>query len=111
MDLTSLFNALWEFRYFVLIILFAISFLALLGWQNMKVLLYQLMLQAKRLAKDAILHSGQQQEEWVVTKAIQFMPISLRIFLNEDAVRKIIKWLYNKAKDYADDGIVNNSIK
>ena len=101
---------LWENRFIILIIAFASLFFVLLGWQRTKVLLYQLMLQAKRMAKDAILKSGQEQEEWVVKKALQLLPFSLRVFLSEDTIRKIIKWLYHKAKDYADDGVINNSI-
>ncbi len=36
--------------------------------------LYALMLQAKRKAKDAILKSGQEQEEWVLKMAIPQSP-------------------------------------
>ena len=101
---------LWEYRFVILIVVAVILFFILLGWQKTKVLLYQLMLQAKRMAKDAVLKSGQQQEEWVVKKALQLLPLSLRLFLSEDTVRKIVRWLYQKAKDYADDGQLNNSI-
>jgi len=100
---------LWENRFIILIVAFVILFFILLGWQKTKVLLYQLMLQAKRMAKDAVLKSGQEQEEWVVKKALQLLPLSLRMFFSEDTVRKIVKWLYQKAKDYADDGQLNNS--
>ena len=109
--MSTVLNLLWEWRFVILIAIFAVSFLVLLGWQKTKVLLYQLMLQAKRMAKDAILKSGQQQEEWVVKRALQLLPLSLRVFLSEDTIRKIVKWLYMKAKDYADDGVINNSIK
>ena len=108
--MSTVFNFLYEWRFVILIFVFAVSFLILLGWHRTKVLLYQLMLQAKRMAKDAILKSGQEQEEWVVKKALQLLPFSLRVFLSEDTIRKIIKWLYHKAKDYADDGVINNSI-
>ncbi|MCX7843080.1 MAG: hypothetical protein N2489_08405 [Clostridia bacterium] len=101
---------LWENRFIILIIAFAILFFVLLGWQRTKVLLYQLMLQAKRMAKDAVLKSGQEQEEWVVKKALQLLPLSLKVFLSEDTIRKIVRWLYLKAKDYADDGQLNGSI-
>lgn len=101
---------LWENRFIILIVAFVILFFVLLGWQRTKVLLYQLMLQAKRMAKDAVLKSGQEQEEWVVKKALQLLPLSLKVFLNEDTIRKIVRWLYQKAKDYADDGQFNGSI-
>mgnify|MGYP005838767779 CR=1 FL=1 len=105
----AIISFLWEYRFIILVVVFVILFLVLLGWQKTKVLLYQLMLQAKRMAKDAILKSGQEQEEWVVKKALQLLPLSLRMFLSEDTVRKIVKWLYQKAKDYADDGQLNDS--
>lgn len=107
--MNTLLNVLWEWRFIILVIVFAIAFLVLIGWHKTKVLLYQLMLQAKRMAKDAILKSGQEQEEWVVKNALQFLPFSLKVFLSEDTVRKIVRWLYQKAKDYADDGKLNNS--
>jgi hypothetical protein len=37
--------------------------------------------------------------------------LSLRIFLGEDQIRKIVKWLYNKLGDYIDDGVLNESFK
>lgn len=100
---------LWEWR-FVIIVVIAFIFWAIIRWERAKALLYALMLQAKRKAKDAILKSGQEQEEWVVRKALQFLPLSLKIFLSEDTIRKIVKWLYHQAKDYLDDGQFNNSI-
>lgn len=102
-------SLLWEWR-FVIVLAFGIVLYCLFEWQRAKSVLYALMLQAKRMAKDAILKSGEQQEEWVVKKALQFLPASLKIFLSEDWVRKIVRWLFHKAKDYLDDGIFNSSI-
>ena len=58
------------------------------------------MFQAKRLAKDAILKSGEQQEEWVVERAMYYLPMSWKLFLSKDQVRKIVRWLFQKSKDY-----------
>jgi hypothetical protein len=69
------------------------------------------MLQAKSLAKDAVLQSGEQQFEWVIARAYQYIPSSLKLFLSEDMVRKMVRWLYSKGKDYLDDGKLNNSAK
>lgn len=63
------------------------------------------------VAKDAVLQSGEQQFEWVIARAYQYIPGSLKLFLSEDMVRKIVRWLYNKGKDYLDDGKLNNSAK
>jgi hypothetical protein len=69
------------------------------------------MLQAKRLAKDAVLKSGQEQVEWVVNKARLFLPKSVMLFISEERLRKIIDYLYHKSKDYLDDGKINDSVK
>jgi len=101
---------LFEFRFIILIVL-AVILYAALEWQKFKTRSYALMLQAKSLAKDAILKSGSQQEEWVIKKAYQFLPGRITILLNEQRMRKIVHYLYIKAKDYTDDGELNNSIE
>lgn len=102
-------NFLWEWR-FIIIIGLAVAIYAVLEWQRFKVKAYALMLQAKSLAKDAILKSGDQQAEWVVKKAYQFLPKPWTAFISEERMRKIVYYLYHKAKDYLDDGNLNNSI-
>ena len=69
------------------------------------------MLQAKSMAKDAILKSGHQQEEWVIKKAYQFMPRRLTILINEQRMKIIVHYLYIRAKDLVNDGEINNSIE
>lgn len=101
---------LWDYRY-ILIIVVAFAVYCAFEWQRVKTKSYALMLQAKSLAKDAVLKSGQQQEEWVVKKAFQFLPSSLTLFISEEVMRKLIHYLYSKAKDYLDDGQLNNSIE
>ena len=101
---------IWEYRFFIIIGLVVILF-CILEWQRAKTIAYSLMLQAKSLAKDAVLKSGQQQEEWVVKKAYQFLPKSITLFISEEVMRKLIHYLYSKAKDYLDDGQINNSIE
>lgn len=102
-------NFIWENR-FILIILGAVALYAALEWQKFKAQAYAIMLQAKRMAKDAVLKSGAEQEEWVIRKAYQFLPKSWTIFISEQNMRKIVHWLYEKAKDYLDDGQLNGSI-
>jgi hypothetical protein len=63
------------------------------------------------MAQKAILASGQDQEDWVVKMALQYMPAQIKLIVNENMTRKIVKWLYQKAKDYADDGEFNDSIR
>lgn len=102
-------NMLWEYR-FVIILIIAVVIYAIAEWSNFKSKVYALMLQAKRYAKDEVLKSGDEQVEWVIKKAYQFLPRRLTIFINEELLRKIINYLYSKLKDYLDDGILNNSI-
>jgi len=101
-------NLIWEFRY-ILIVLFGLVIFALFEWEKFKSLAYKTMLQAKTLAKDAILLSGQEQEDWVVDKLYLIMPISFRVLINRNFLRKIVKSVYHKAKDYLDDGKINGS--
>jgi hypothetical protein len=103
-------NILWEYRFIILVVL-AVVLYACLEWNKFKALAYAAMLQAKRMAKDAVLKSGDEQVEWVVRKAYQFMPRTWTIFISEDRMRKIIGYLYGKLKDYIDDGQLNRSME
>lgn len=83
----------------------------LLECEKVRSLLLSLMLQAKRLAKDYILNSGQAQENWVVEKAMILLPKYITLFLSEDITRMIVKEIFYEIKDYFDDQHLNNSIK
>lgn len=107
MDIKSL---LWEYRFIIAIVVSVILFAAF-EWEKFKGTAYALMLRAKSMAKDAVLKSGAQQEEWVVKKAYQFLPRSITIFISEEVMRKIVHYLYVKAKDKLDDGQLNGSVK
>lgn len=100
---------LWDYRFVIAVVIaFAIYFL----FEREKGLktLFALMLQAKSLAKDAILKSGKEQEDWVVERALYYLPVSWKLLFGEAQVRKTVKWLFHKGKDYLDDGKFNNSI-
>ena len=99
----------WDSR-FVICVVVAIALYAVLAWKDFKIRTYALMLLAKDLAKDALLKNGDEQAEWVVKKAYQFLPKTISIFISEESMEKIIYFLYTKAKDYLDDGKINNSI-
>lgn len=102
-------DLLWEYRYLVIIIIGVLMY-ALLEWNSFKAKCYALMLQAKRYAKDRVLNSGDEQVEWVIKKAYQCLPKTVTLFISEKLMRKIIRYLYVKLKDYMDDGSINNSI-
>ena len=101
---------LFEYRFILLVVLATILYAAL-EWQKFKTNAYALMLQAKSLAKDAILKSGHQQEEWVIKKAYQFMPRKVTMFISEQRMKVIVHYLYIRAKDLVDDGEINSSIE
>lgn len=102
-------SILFEYR-FIIIVAIAAIFYVFLDWQKSKQQLYQLMLTAKSMAKDMVLNSGKEQEEWVLQKAYQYLPKWITLFVPKDVMRKIIRFLYAKAKDYLDDGVFNNSL-
>lgn len=106
----SVLSVLWDFRFIIMVIL-GIALFAIFQWQQFKVEAYKLMLQAKRLAKDAVLKSGDEQVEWILKRAYQFLPRSFMIFISEERLRIILKYLYSKLKDYIDDGELNSSTK
>lgn len=103
-------NIIWEFR-FILLLVIAAVFYCFLEWEKAKSIIYASIAQAKRYAKDQVLKNGRQQEEYVVRLALQRLPLSLRLFLGEDTIRRIVRWLYKKLMDYMDDGILNESYK
>lgn len=100
---------LWEYRY-VIIVAVALVAVFIFERQRAMTILYALMLQAKRLAKDAVLSSGQEQEDWVITKAKVLLPKWVLVFLPDERLRVFVRFLFAKLKDYMDDGQINNSI-
>lgn len=105
----SALNFIWEYR-FVFMTAVAVIFYAIGDWKSFKAQAYNYMLRAKSLAKDGILKSGKEQEEWVVNLILQKAPKSWVRFLSEEQKRKIVKCLYDKGLDLLDDGKLNNSI-
>ena len=99
---------LWDWRFVILFILAAIVWLVF-NWQKAKIMAYNGMLRAKSLAKDWVLNSGQEQEDWVVERVYPCIPATIRLFMNRDAFRTFVRWLYRIGKDILDDGELNNS--
>lgn len=103
-------NIVWELRFILLLMIAAVLF-CLMEWEKAKGIIYAGIAQAKRYAKDKVLKNGRQQEEYVVKLMLQRLPLSLRLFIGEDTIRKIVRWLYKKLMDYMDDGVLNESYK
>ncbi|HUV84227.1 MAG TPA: hypothetical protein VMV86_00875 [Methanosarcinales archaeon] len=108
--LEKIFNILWEWRFIILLAVSGILF-CLFEWERAKTFIYAGIAQAKRYAKDQVLKNGKQQEEYVVKLALQYLPLSLRIFLSEKGIRILVRYLYSKLGDYIDDGIINETYK
>ena len=102
-------SLIFEYRFILAVVLAAI-FYVIFDWQKAMGILYKLMLNAKSLAKDAVLNSGKAQEEWVLEKAYVYLPKWITLMIPKEVMRKIIRFLYGKAKDYFDDGQLNSSI-
>jgi hypothetical protein len=99
---------LWEFGSVILLIAAAIIF-GILQWQKAKITLYALMLEAKSLAKELVLKSAKEEEDWVVDKAYEFLPKIVSIQMSEEAMRNMINKLYSKSKYYSEIGNIKNN--
>jgi len=93
------------------VLVLAVVLFALMEWQKFKAIVHGIMLQAKSMAKDLVLKSGQEQEDWVVVQAYKYLPKWATIFISNAVMHKIVHYLYHKAKDYLDDRKINNSIE
>ena len=99
---------LFEYRFIIAVVLIVVLY-AVFEWQKFKTILFALMLQAKDKAKDFILRGGQAQETWVIDKAYKFLPSRITYFIDKGKMRKIVHYLYVKARDKLDDGKINGS--
>lgn len=68
------------------------------NWTSVKAKAYESIAMAKKLAKDEVLKSGQEQEDWVVKTAYPLLPAQVRLFVSESTFRTIVKKLYDAAK-------------
>jgi deoxyribodipyrimidine photo-lyase len=67
---------------------------------------------ATDLAKDKILKSAKEQEDWVINNISTIVGKRFAVvlkFINEETLRKIVKILYNRIMDKYDDGEINDS--
>ena len=100
---------LWDWR-FIIAIVIALAIYSIFEWGKVKEWVLQGIAMAKKLAKDAVLSSGQEQEDWVVMRVWPCLPAPVRLVLSEALFRKLIRYMYGKAKDLLDDGEINGSI-
>jgi hypothetical protein len=99
---------IWDWRYVILLVVGAVIY-TILEWGRVKGKILNAIVAAKDLAKDKVLHGGQAQEDWVVSRVYMLLPTRIKLILSEELLRKIIKYLYQKSMDLIDDGKVNDS--
>lgn len=103
---------IWEWRY-VLVAIFMVLIYSVVEWKKVKKLLTENIIKARELAKDFVLESGQEQEDWVVERVYDLLPMSvvaiLTPFGGKAALRKLVKIVYYKMKDYLDNQKFDNS--
>lgn len=95
----------------ILIVLAAVVYILFLSvtkqWTKVREFAYQLMLLAEKNFQDG---EGELKFNFVVTMVYRYIPVWLKIFVKEEDIKKLIEKWYQLAKDYLDDGEINNSI-
>lgn len=95
----------------ILIVLAVVIYILFLSvtkqWTRVREFAYQLMLLAEKTFRDG---EGELKFNFVVTMVYRYIPIWLKVFVKEEDIKKLIEKWYQLAKDYLDDGEINNSI-
>jgi uncharacterized protein (DUF58 family) len=75
-------------------------------WTKLRGIAYALMLQAERVFADG---EGKMKFDAVFDKLYyDLIPTWLRLFVTPDELRRKLQEWYDLAKDYLDDGVINN---
>jgi hypothetical protein len=77
-------------------------------WVKVREFAYKMMLVAERTFGD---DQGRIKFDFVVKVVYNYIPVWLRVFVKEQHLEDLIQEWYETAKDYLDDGEVNNSVK
>ena len=107
--MNNVINVLWDWR-FVLSVVLGFVVWAVADFKNFKILVNQAIIVAKSKAKDGVLNSGKEQEDWVVEKVYEVMPAKIKLFVSKELLRKIVYKAYHLSKDLLDDGKLNGSV-
>lgn len=76
-------------------------------WTKIREFAYQAMLLAERTFGD---ENGKIKFDFVVRIVHKNLPIWIRPFINEEDIKRLIQSWYDKAKDFLDDGQLNDSV-
>ncbi|MCX7771961.1 MAG: hypothetical protein N2376_02480 [Clostridia bacterium] len=77
-------------------------------WTKVREMAYQLMLLAERNYSDS---DGNLKLDFVAALLYKNLPPWMKIFVSEKAIKELIQKWYEMAKDFLDDGIINDSVK
>ena len=95
----------------LLILIGVIAYIAYLAitkqWAKVREFAYQMMLLAERTFSDS---DGGLKFDFVAGIVYRFLPPWLKLFVKEEHVKRFVQKWYITAKDYLDDGIINDSI-
>ncbi len=96
----------------ILIAIGILAFIVYLGvtkqWTRIRGFAYRIMLLAERNFSDG---EGQLKFNFVVGVVYKYIPVWLRLFIKESDIRSLIQKWYETAKDFLDDGQINDSSK
>jgi len=76
-------------------------------WIKIREFAYEMMLCAERTFSD---NQGNLKFDFVVNLVYDYLPSWMKPFVRKETLRRIIQSLYDAAKDFLDDGIINSSI-
>lgn len=76
-------------------------------WAKIREFAYEMMLCAERTFSD---DQGNLKFDFVVNLVHDNLPPWIKPFIKRDSLKRIVQTLYDAAKDYLDDGIINSSI-
>lgn len=76
-------------------------------WTKVREFAYKSMLLAERTLGD---ENGKLKFEFVARIVYKYLPLWLKPFISEEVIKKLIQRWYNRAKDFLDDGMINESV-
>ena len=71
-------------------------------YESTKDKIVKLIFVAEERAREKALETGQEKFEWVVFHGYQYVPAWLRVFLSEDAFRKLVQDIFDGIVDWAE---------
>ena len=88
--------------------LYAFYLVATEQWIRLRETAYMIMLKAEKIFKTG---QGRKKFDYVFEQVYDLVPAWVKIFVSRDDLRLKLQEWYNLAKDYTDDGYMNNSYK